>query len=155
MRATFLIPTARAAAAAGLVTLLSSPLASLAHAGEPTSVTVDLNNAPNGKMSLRLSTSHVPAGPVEFIVKNDSSSMKHELMIMPWTEPISALPYDKKSQQLNEDKLPALEGVEDLNPHEKVTIRLTLKEGKYLVFCNQPGHFRDDMRSTLIVSRAK
>ncbi|WP_042266854.1 hypothetical protein [Paraburkholderia heleia] len=124
---------------------------------EPTAVTVHLSDG--GKagagMSLTLVPSTVPAGPVEFTITNDSRTLKHEFLILPWSKDGNALPYDQKTQQVNEDRLSKLQGVEDLNPRETVTTRLVLEPGRYIAFCNEPGHFRDAMRATLIVSSTK
>jgi len=129
--------------------------AALAQAGAPASVTVKLSDGDNGEMSMSLSPSKVTAGPVEFTIKNESHTMKHEFLILPWTGSDTALPYDAKTQQVAEEKLNRLQGVEDLSPRETVTARFTLKQGRYLVFCNEPGHYRDAMRASLLVSGAK
>lgn len=42
----------------------------------------------------------------------------HEFLILPWSNDGNALPYDQKTQQVNEDRLSKLQGVEDLNPRE-------------------------------------
>jgi hypothetical protein len=44
---------------------------------------------------------------------------------------------------------------EDLRPGETVTARFALKSGPYVVFCNEPGYFRDATRANLIVGDAK
>ncbi|WP_296650122.1 hypothetical protein [Paraburkholderia sp.] len=124
-------------------------------AAEPAAVKVRLSDGASAGMSLTLMPSTVPAGPVEFTILNESRTMKHEFMILPWSEAGAALPYDQKTQQVNEARLRELQGVEDLNPRETVTARLTLKPGRYIAFCNEPGHFRDAMRATFIVSRSK
>jgi len=49
--------------------------ASLAIAAEPVQVEVKLSDGSDGKMSLNLSTLTVAAGPVEFVVQNQSSSL--------------------------------------------------------------------------------
>lgn len=128
---------------------------SLAVAGEPVKVVVKLSDGSNGRMSLTVSPSRVPAGPVEFVVKNESRNTKHEFLFAPWSGPESALPYDDKSQQVDENKMKGLEGVEDLRPRETVTARFALQKGRYVVFCNEPGHYRDAMRTDLIVGAAK
>ncbi|AKJ67498.1 hypothetical protein PATSB16_12110 [Pandoraea thiooxydans] len=131
---------------------LSLALASAAAiASEPPSVTVKLANQNNGTMSLTLSRNTVPAGPVEFTIENLSSNMKHEFMIEPWKGNSAALPYDTKTQQVEEDKLTKMVGVEDLNPHETVTARFVLKPGRYVTFCNEPGHYKAHMVATLTV----
>ena len=122
----------------------------LAIAAEPVQVEVKLSDGSNGKMSLNLSTLTVAAGPVEFVVQNQSSSLKHEFMIVPWTATLDALPYDAKTQQVNEAELGAMEGVEDLGPGETVTTRMVLVKGRYVVFCNEPGHYKASMRSVFV-----
>ncbi|PMS36683.1 cupredoxin domain-containing protein [Trinickia symbiotica] len=128
---------------------------SLAVAGEPAKVVVRLSDGSNGRMSLKLSPSKVPSGPVEFTIKNESRDMEHEFLFAPWSGPDSALPYDGKTQQVKEDKVNGLQGVEDLRPRQTVAARFTLTEGRYVLFCNEPGHYHDDMRANLIVGAAK
>lgn len=122
---------------------------------EPTAVTVRLSDGGSTGMSLTVVPSNVPAGPVEFTITNESRALKHEFMILPWSTDSSALPYDQKTQQVNENRLSELQGVEDLNPRETVTTRLVLRPGRYVAFCNEPGHFRDAMRATFTVSSRK
>ncbi|SOF01824.1 Uncharacterized copper-binding protein, cupredoxin-like subfamily [Burkholderia sp. OK233] len=135
----------------GLATLGLGFATSLVVAGEPPSVTVRLSDANDGNMLLSLSPPSVGAGPVEFTIRNDSSIMKHEFMIAPWTGAKNALPYDSKTQQVDENKLKTMQGVEDLLPGQTVTVRLSLKEGRYVAFCNEPGHYRDAMSGVLVV----
>ncbi|WP_434667063.1 hypothetical protein P5W99_38175 [Paraburkholderia sp. A3BS-1L] len=129
-------------------------VSSLAVAGAPAKVIVKLSDGSNGHMSLTLSPSRIPPGPVEFTVKNISRNTEHEFLFAPWSGPDGALPYDKKTQQVDEDKVKGLEGIEDLRPRETVTGRFALNEGRYIVFCNEPGHYHDDMRANLIVGAA-
>lgn len=126
-----------------------------AFASEPTKVLVKLSDGSNGHMSLTMSPSSVPAGPVEFTVKNESGSAVHEFMFAMRTKPGDALPYNAKTQQVEEDAIKGLEGIEDLRPRETVTAEFTLAKGRYVVFCNEPGHYRDGMRTELIVGAAK
>ncbi|WP_293026072.1 plastocyanin/azurin family copper-binding protein [Pandoraea sp.] len=134
-----------------LIAVALALAATAAVASEPPSVTVKLTNQNNGKMSLTLSRTTVPAGPVEFTIENLSPDMKHEFMIEPWKGSPKALPYDAKAQQVEEDKLTKMVGVEDLNPHETVTARFVLKPGRYVAFCNEPGHYKENMVATLTV----
>lgn len=123
-------------------------------AAEPASVRVRLSDGENGRMSLSLSPSKVAAGPVEFTIENESHTLKHEFMILRWSGSDITLPYYSKTQQVAEDKLKGLQGIEDLNQREIVTARFSLKPGRYLVFCNEPGHYRSAMYSDLIVGPA-
>ncbi|WP_396333958.1 hypothetical protein [Burkholderia anthina] len=127
---------------------------SVTRAAEPASVRVTLSDGKNGSMSLTLTPSKVAAGPVEFTIANESHTMKHELLILPWSGSDAALPYSAKTQQVAEDQLKGLQGVEDLSPRETVTARFSLKAGRYLVFCNEPGHYRAAMHTDLLVGKA-
>ena len=130
-----------------VVVVVASPVAI---AGGPATVTVTLSDGGNGRMSLRLHPSNVPAGPVEITIENESNTSKHEFLIVPWSGSDATLPYDAKTQQVKEDKLDGLQGVEDLNPRETVTARFILKPGRYIAFCNEPGHYHEAMRADLI-----
>lgn len=122
---------------------------------EPAAVTVHLSDGGRAGMSLTLVPSTVQAGPIEFTVTNESHTLKHEFLILPWSNDGAALPYDQKTQQVNEARLSNLQGVEDLSPRETVTTRLVLKPGRYIAFCNEPGHFHDAMRARFIVNANK
>jgi uncharacterized cupredoxin-like copper-binding protein len=127
---------------AGLVLALlaAGPVA----AAEPPTVHVTLWDK-DGKMGITLSRNKVKAGPVDFEVKNSSSSLMHEFLITPWRGKITALPYDAKQSQVDEDKLPRMQGIEDMKPGLAATIHLVLAPGEYVVFCNQPGHYKMGM----------
>ena len=124
-------------------------------ASEPTKVLVKLSDGSNGHMSLTMSPSSVPAGPVEFTVKNESRSTVHEFMFAMRSKSGDTLPYDAKTQQVEEDAIKGLEGIEDLRPHETVTAEFTLAKGRYIVFCNEPGHYRGGMRTEFDVGGGK
>jgi hypothetical protein len=100
---------------------------------------------------LTLSPTTIPAGPVEFTVTNQSSSTVHEFLFTRWAKPDDALPYDKKTQQVREDALKGLQGIEDLRPRDTVTAQFILHKGRYVVFCNEPGHYRDGMETEFVV----
>ncbi|MCG5076716.1 hypothetical protein [Paraburkholderia tagetis] len=140
----------QAAMTAGLLAVSTGALPA-----EPSTVTVHLSDGGSKGMSLTLVPSTIPAGPVEFTITNESHTLKHEFMVLPWSGAGTALPYDQKTQQVKEARLGDLQGVEDLNPRETVTARFVLKPGRYIAFCNEPGHYRDAMRATLVVDAAK
>ena len=123
-----------------------------AQAAEPATVKVDLSDQ-GGKDRIILSTAKVKAGAVEFEVKNTSKDQMHEFLISPWKGKITALPYDDGKGQVVEDKLRHLAGVEDMKPGAEATLRLPLKPGKYVVFCNQPGHYKLGMEARFTVTR--
>lgn len=143
-------PHSRLCALAILTLLVGiQPLA----AAEPASVEVTLWEK-GEKMGITLSQDKVKAGPVEFEVTNDASSrLVHEFLITPWKGSLTTLPYDAKLSQVAEDELPGLEGVEDMKPGLETMVRLVLQPGDYVVFCNEPGHYKMGMVGRFIVTR--
>ena len=135
------------------LSLLCLPaVVSAALAAEPASVKVDLSDK-GGQDRIILSTDHVKAGAVDFEIKNSSSDQMHEFLIAPWKGSITALPYNDSKGQVVEDKLSQLAGVEDMKPGAEATLRLPLKPGHYVVFCNQPGHYKLGMVASFAVVR--
>lgn len=118
---------------------------------EPTSLKVDLSDK-GGKDRIFLSTNHVKTGGVEFHIKNTSTTSLHEFLIIPWKGAITSLPYDNKTDQVIESKLLKLVGVEDMKPGAEAILRLPLKPGRYVVFCNQPGHYKQGMEARFTVT---
>ena len=121
-------------------------------AAEPDSIDVTLWNKPNGTMGIALDKQSVPAGPVEFIIKNSSADMMHEFLVAPWAVDPSSLPYNGNKDQVAEAKIPYLQGQEDMKTGLKTTLRLDLVPGSYIVFCNQPGHYKMGMYARLNVT---
>lgn len=142
------------ASAAASATMLAVVLAGTVptRAAEPPTVKVKLVNKSDGSMHIELSRTSVPAGPVEFDIKNTSKSLMHEFLIAPWKGKLTALPYDKSQAQAAEDKIPGLQGQEDMKPGLETTLRLTLHPGSYIVFCNQPGHYKMGMYARFTVN---
>jgi uncharacterized cupredoxin-like copper-binding protein len=126
--------------------------ACVAYAAEPASVKVDLSDK-GGKYSIMMSTHHAKAGAVEFSIKNTSTQILHEFLITPWQGAITSLPYDVNKGQVSEEKLPKLAGVEDMKPGAEAILRLPLKPGRYVVFCDQPGHYKMGMVTSFTVTR--
>lgn len=131
--------------------VLTVPL--LARAAEPPTIHVKLWNKPGGAMIVTLSSHRVRAGHVEFAVHNASRSFTHEFLITRWRKSIKSLPYDTKDSQVEENRLKMLEGVEDMPPSTRTTVMLDLTPGKYVVFCNEPGHYRAGMETRFTVTR--
>ncbi|MEJ2376389.1 MAG: hypothetical protein P8Y71_13555 [Pseudolabrys sp.] len=129
---------------------LTIPAFVSAAAAAPASVKVRLTNK-GGKDRILMSTRQVKAGPVEFHIKNISKTEMHEFLVTRWTKPITALPYNKKKAQVMETDLPHLAGVEGMKPGAVAILRLPLKPGCYVVFCDQPGHYKDGMEARFVV----
>ena len=76
----------------------------------------------------------------------------HEFLIAPWKGAITKLPYNDKKGAVIEAKMRQLQGVEDMKPGAEATLRLSLKSGPYVVFCNQPGHYKLGMVARFTVT---
>lgn len=70
----------QAAVTAGVLAMSSGAMAA-----EPSTVTVHLADGGGTGMSLTLAPSTIPAGPVEFTITNESPTLKHEFLILPWS----------------------------------------------------------------------
>jgi uncharacterized cupredoxin-like copper-binding protein len=134
------------------VAVLAALCAAAPSAAEPTTIAVTLGDGPAHKMAMTLSADRVKAGAVEFDVKNASTEAMHEFLVLPWPGPISALPYDTIADQADEDKLKGLQGLDDMKPGLEAKLRLILRPGRYVLFCNQPGHYKGGMVRRFIVT---
>jgi uncharacterized cupredoxin-like copper-binding protein len=123
-----------------------------ASAAEPVIIAVTLGDGPAHKMAMTLSADRVQAGAVEFDVKNASTEATHEFLVLPWPGALTALPYDAIADQADEDKLRGLQGLDDMKPGLEAKLRLILRPGKFVLFCNQPGHYKGGMVRRFIVT---
>ena len=93
----------------------------------------------------------VKAGEVTFNVRNDSTRMEHEMVVIPLQSADTAPPYDTAALAIDEDAAGALGEVEELPPGEAGTVSLFLEPGIYLLVCNLPGHYAAGMWTILTV----
>ena len=93
----------------------------------------------------------VEAGKVTFEVTNASKDLVHEMIVVPIRGAPGPLPYDAKNSDVDESAAGNLGEVEERDPGNKGTLTLDLKPGKYILFCNIPGHYMDGMWSVLTV----
>ncbi len=142
------LATALAVTALAATTPLASP-----SAAEPPSVKVELWNKNDGTMGIAMDKKSVAAGPVEFEIRNTSSDMMHEFLIARWTGSLTSLPYDAAASQGKEDNVPGLQGQEDMKPGTETTLRLVLRPGSYIAFCDEPGHYKMGMYTRFTVNR--
>jgi uncharacterized cupredoxin-like copper-binding protein len=121
-----------------------------APAASPQVVNAELWNKNDGSQGVTLNTDHVRPGKVVFNVKNISTDEDHELLLAKAASP-DALPMDESSARVDEDKLQGLQELGDVHPGKMRSTTLTLKAGKYMLFCNEAGHFRAGMYATFTV----
>lgn len=119
----------------------------------PPTVKVTLNDEKGKAMTITLSQATAKAGPVTFQVTNTSKDLVHEFLIAPWSGEITSLPYDAKEQAVEQNKVHNLQGVEDMPAGTRATILLNLPPGKYVVFCNQIGHYKMGMAASFTVTK--
>jgi uncharacterized cupredoxin-like copper-binding protein len=116
-------------------------------------VHVDLTQLDSGAMAMKTSVKTVKAGKVTFQVTNTSHDVKHEFLVASLTVPLNKVPYDDTKGRVEESKLKGLKELGDLDPGKSGSMTMNLKAGKYLLFCNIPGHFKAGMRAVLTVTR--
>jgi uncharacterized cupredoxin-like copper-binding protein len=102
-------------------------------------------------MGVRAIPAAVKAGEVTFEVTNNSSETIHEMIVVPVHDTKSPLPYNDAESRVNEDAAGHLGEVSELDPGKAGALRLHLKPGKYVLFCNIPGHFANGMWAELTV----
>jgi uncharacterized cupredoxin-like copper-binding protein len=96
-------------------------------------------------MSVDVNTKQVPHGKVTFSVTNGSKTMIHELIVAPIKDESVLMPYDDASFKVKEEDSTHLGEVSELDPGKTGALTLTLKAGKYLLYCNVAGHYMDGM----------
>lgn len=102
-------------------------------------------------MGVRAVPTAVKAGEVTFEVTNNSSETIHEMIVVPVRDAKKPLPYIDAESRVNEDAAGHLGEVSELDPGKTGALRLKLKSGKYLLFCNIPGHFANGMWTEVTV----
>lgn len=83
----------------------------------------------------------VPAGEVTFEVTNASKDAIHEMVVSPVRDPSKPLPYDKAMMRVDEEAAGHLGEVSELDPGKSGALRIDLKPGTYILYCNVPGHY--------------
>ena|SRR5215471_6500057 len=119
----------------------------------PAEVVVSMTNKPDGSQAMMLSPGNVRAGAVLFKVKNDSANLVHEFLVVKTDLGPGAFPMKDSGAQVDEKKLKGIRELGDLEPGTSGQLQMTLKPGRYVLFCNQPGHFIAGMVASLTVTR--
>lgn len=142
-----------AASAAGTVVNVS-----LWDKGAETPMATDLGFPAPGKdlssasMGIAVSQDTVKAGETTFEVLNSSEDAIHEMIIVRLKDLTQVFPYNANDSRVEEDRLETLGEVSELDPGARGALRLDLKPGSYLLFCNIPGHFMAGMWTIFTVT---
>jgi len=103
-------------------------------------------------MGIKISMKSVKAGEVTFRVTNDSKDTIHEMVVSPIKGADDPLPYSADENEVNEDTAGNLGEVAELDPGKSGSLTLHLKPGKYVLYCNIPGHYMSGMWTTITVN---
>jgi uncharacterized cupredoxin-like copper-binding protein len=121
-------------------------------AAAATTVKVEMWDKPDGSQGMDLSADTVKAGEVTFEVSNVSKNdEEHEFLIAKTDLGADQLPMTQAGDRVDESQLPGVEELGDLEPGESGQLTLDLTPGKYLLFCNEEGHFEAGMYAYLTV----
>jgi uncharacterized cupredoxin-like copper-binding protein len=104
-------------------------------------------------MVIKSDVATVKAGKVTFEAVNQSKGTVHEVIVIPALAEGKAMPYDPKEDKVIEKQVHPLGEIGDLKPGAKGKLTVTLKPGKYLLFCNEAGHLKAGMATPLVVEK--
>ncbi|MFZ5790193.1 MAG: hypothetical protein ACOY3L_05795 [Pseudomonadota bacterium] len=156
----FLLPFVAVAAAAAM-TAPSQAAGTVVHvtlwdkgadAAMPTNLGMDMG----GKMSMatmgiKAAPDSIKAGEVTFEVKDTSKDTIHEMIVARLVDPAKPLPYVANENRVDEDRAGDLGEVSELDPGSSGALKLKLKPGTYILYCNVPGHYMAGMWTLLRV----
>ena len=92
----------------------------------------------------------VRPGPITLVAENQSKTLMHEVLVAR-VAGAGELPFDTKTNRVIEKRVHPLGEIADLAPGKTGKLTINLKAGNYVLFCNQPGHYKDGMFAKLIV----
>ena len=104
------------------------------------------------KMGVNASPKQVRPGLVTFKVTNLASKIVHEVIVARLPDGTSKLPYDETAMMVKENALQAFGSVNEIDPSRSAALTLTLKPGKYVLYCNLPGHYMAGMWTVIDVA---
>jgi uncharacterized cupredoxin-like copper-binding protein len=104
-------------------------------------------------MGIDTSPKTIQAGHVTFEVINNSKDTIHEMVVSPLKSDKEILPYIKNEERIDEEKAGHLGEVSELDPGQGGELGIDLKPGKYILYCNIPGHFAAGMWTVLKVTK--
>ena len=139
------------------IALSSGTLGSIAQGATPQIVAITLQDASvdssKSGMAIKTDTAKVKAGRVTFEAVNLSKDLVHEVLVVPAFPKGKELPYDVKTDTVVEKRVHSLGEISELKPGARGKLTLNLKPGTYLLLCNQPGHYKSGMSTTLVVEK--
>lgn len=104
------------------------------------------------KMAVNANPRSVRRGPVTFKVTNLAGRIIHEVIVARLANGEQKLPYDETTQLVDESALQTFGAVKEIDPNKSAALTLELKPGKYLLYCNLPGHYMAGMWTVIDVT---
>jgi len=104
-------------------------------------------------MVIKTDTPTVKAGRVTLQALNQSKELVHEVLVVAAPPAGRELPYDTKKDAVIERRVHSLGEIPDLKPGARGKLTLNLRPGTYLLLCNQPGHYKAGMSTSLVVQK--
>jgi uncharacterized cupredoxin-like copper-binding protein len=102
-------------------------------------------------MRIVVDHSTIKPGRIAFRADNQSKSLTHEVLIAR-DDGGAVLPFDRAKDRVVESRAHPIGEISDLKPGKSGSLSLDLKPGTYVLFCNQPGHYKDGMYAKLVVA---
>jgi uncharacterized cupredoxin-like copper-binding protein len=101
--------------------------------------------------TIQLNVGDVKAGTVTFEVSNaPDTGLNHEFVVLKTDLAADKLPV--KNGQVSESQFKKMGEVEDIAPGKNKRLTLKLAPGRYVLVCNQPGHYSMGMHTSLLVT---
>lgn len=135
-----------------MATVLVAGFSAMAWADSPAVEKVQLWDKQDGSQGMTVSLDKVKAGTVTFEVTNVSVNEDHELLLVKTDMKPDQFPVDDSGSRIDESKLVGINELGDLTKGETSTHKVDLTPGRYVMFCNEPGHFAAGMWHELIVT---
>ncbi len=102
-------------------------------------------------MGISATPATVKPGMVTFEVVNASKDQIHEMIVAKLANPKTPLPYLADQNVVDEDQAGDLGEVSELDPGKSGALRIEMKPGAYILYCNVPGHYVTGMWTTFTV----
>jgi uncharacterized cupredoxin-like copper-binding protein len=136
-------------------TLCSLLLAGAANAAAARSLGIKLQDSsidPSiAHMRLILDHTALKPGRVTVQADNQSKTLVHEVLIVR-DDGAKELPFDATHNRVIENRVRRLGEITDLAPGRAGKLTVNLRPGTYVLFCNQPGHYKDGMVARVTVA---
>ena len=102
-------------------------------------------NMSKATMGISATPETVKPGMVTFEVVNASKDQIHEMIVAKLANPKQPPPYLADENRVDEDRAGDLGEVSELDAGKSGALRIEMKPGTYILYCNVPGHYTTGM----------